>query len=90
MRVEQVGDAALQLILCLFIRDGVRDLRGAAIEIFGDEAELVVGTDLDARANVSGDYSLGKFRELVHGSEDALAEDVHDGDHRDEAQHDCA
>ena len=36
-RVEQVGDAALERILRLLVRDGVGDLRGAAIEVFGDE-----------------------------------------------------
>ena len=55
----------------------------ATIEIFGDETELVVGIDLDAGADVSGDYPLGEFREFIDGSEDALAEHVDDGDHRD-------
>ena len=40
--VQQVGDAALQRVLRLLVGDGVSDFGGAAIEIFRDEAELVV------------------------------------------------
>ena len=75
--VEQVGDAALERILRLLIGHRVRHLRGAAIQVLGDQAEFVVAVEFRARACVTGHEPLGKLRELADRLEHALAQHEH-------------
>ncbi len=74
MTVEQLGDAALEIVVGFLVAGGFGDFGDGAIEVVGDVAEFVAGVNFGAGASVAGGEALGEFRELLDRGQERAAE----------------